>query len=237
MLDKKSKERIRKEIWSVMEEKGVTRFPRPVEGRIPNFEGAEKAAEGLAKLKIFREASFIKANPDSPQHPVRRKAIENGKVLYMPTPRLRKGFLRIDPVDVPPGDEGRAATIKHSADFGEKVNLSRMVGVDLVVAGSVAVTRDGGRIGKGGGYSDLEYAILRELGLGEPPVVTTVHSLQLVEEIPMKEHDVPLDWVVTPGEVIETNSRMEKPGGIDWSMLDEGSLKKMPVLQRLRNKI
>jgi len=47
-----------------------------------------------------------------------------------------------------------------------------MPGLDAIVCGSVAVTRDGRRCGKGEGYSDLEFAILRELGHPPVPVAT-----------------------------------------------------------------
>ena len=36
--------------------------------------------------------------------------------------------------------------------------------LDFVVVGCVAVTRAGGRTGKGGGFADLELGIFRELG-------------------------------------------------------------------------
>jgi len=41
LLDKGA---IRREVWKLMEESSVSRFPKPVEGRIPNFEGSEKPA-------------------------------------------------------------------------------------------------------------------------------------------------------------------------------------------------
>ena len=93
------KGQIRKQVWDLMEERGVARFPRPVHGRIPNFEGAAQAAERLKELASWQEASVVKANPDSPQRPVRRLALEQGKVVYMAVPRLReeKCFLELDP--------------------------------------------------------------------------------------------------------------------------------------------
>lgn len=39
---------IRKKIWDMMEEKNYARPPRPVHHRIPNFDGADKAANRLA---------------------------------------------------------------------------------------------------------------------------------------------------------------------------------------------
>lgn len=234
MTESDRKSKVRQEIWSKMEDRGVARFPTPVEGRIPNFEGAEIAAKKLTELSVFREAKTIKVNPDSPQNSVRANVIREGKMLYMPTPRLRSGFLRIDPENVPQGKAKRATTIKHSGEYGEKVGLEEMKKIDLVVAGSVAVTEEGKRVGKGGGYSDLEYAILRELDLGKPSVVTTVHPLQIVEELPLESHDVPIDWVVTPEEIIETSNEFEKPEGIDWSLLSEEDIQNIPILQKLR---
>ncbi len=230
----RSKSEIRKEVWSEMEEEGVARFPTPIEGRIPNFVGAEEAAEKLDEVPEFLEAERVKVNPDSPQNWVRAKVIEKGKVLFMPTPRLREGFLRISPEDVPEGDEKKATTIKHSGRYGEKIELEEMEGIDLVVGGSVAVSKNGKRVGKGGGYSDLEYAILRELNLGKPAVLTTVHPIQLYSDLPQENHDVPLDWIVTSEQVIETKTDLEKPSGIHWELLSEEDLKEMPVLKELK---
>lgn len=83
----------------------------------------------------------------------------------------------------------------------------------MVVAGSVAVSRQGHRCGKGEGYSDLEYALLRELGHPPVPVVTTVHPLQIVESLPEDPHDLPLHFIVTPEEVIRVDLLPRGPKG------------------------
>ena len=46
------------------------------------------AAEKLAALPIWQQAKTIKCNPDSPQIPVRMRALQDGKRLYMAVPRL-----------------------------------------------------------------------------------------------------------------------------------------------------
>jgi 5-formyltetrahydrofolate cyclo-ligase len=47
-------------------------------------------------------------------------------------------------------------------DYGQKrVALADTPALDAIVCGSVAVTHDGRHCGKGEGYSDLEFAILR----------------------------------------------------------------------------
>ena len=95
----KTKEDIRKFIWDLLENENVASFPLPVHGRIPNFIGANIAAEKLNDLSIWRKARIIKSNPDSPQKWIREKALRRGKVVYMAVPRLRdeKCFLKINP--------------------------------------------------------------------------------------------------------------------------------------------
>lgn len=68
-----AKQRIRERIWRTLEDEGAARFPG-ARGRIPNFRGAEAAAERLAELPEWKAAAVVKSNPDSPQLPARRRA-------------------------------------------------------------------------------------------------------------------------------------------------------------------
>jgi 5-formyltetrahydrofolate cyclo-ligase len=93
-----TKSEIRQKVWLSMQREGVARFPGAV-GRIPNFVGAERAAQLLREMAVWRRALVVKVNPDAPQLPVRRLALAEGKILYMAVPRLRseKCFAEIDP--------------------------------------------------------------------------------------------------------------------------------------------
>ena len=186
-----------------MEEKGIASFPRPVFHRIPNFMGAERAAQNLKGLPEYKAAKVVFCNPDSSQRPVREMALMDGKILIMATPKLRKGFLLLDPSVIPQNLIFEASTIRGAFKHGRFVKPSE-VKVDLFVAGSVAVSLDGGRLGKGTGCSDQEYAILKDSGSLAPGiiVVTTVHDVQIVEKIPRDEWDVPVNIIVTPTRVI-----------------------------------
>ena len=231
------KQDLRERVWDELEETGEARFPFPPHGRIPNFAGAKEAAERLAELPEWEAADAIKANPDSPQRPVRRRALEAGKTVYVAVPRLSEEncFVELDPARI--DDPKRASTIGGADELGVQVGPEDVESIDLIVSGSVAVTAEGARVGKGEGYSDLEYALLREFGLvdGETTVVTTVHELQVVEEtVLIQAHDVPMNLLVTPERVVRVEGDADPPSGIDWSLLDEDRLDEIPVLDRLQ---
>jgi 5-formyltetrahydrofolate cyclo-ligase len=221
-------------VWDALQQSGVARFPFPPHGRIPNFRGAERAAERLLDHRLFAKAKRIKVNPDAPQRPLRAAALARGIVVYVPTPRLRGGFRRFDPAKIPPNMIADAASLSRGSRWGEAVALRDLPRLDAIVAGSVAVTRDGRRCGKGEGYSDLEFAILRELGHPAVPVATTVHPLQLVGSFPHASSDLPLTLIVTPDETITVKRPPPAPVGIEWDRLTEEDLDAMPVLRELR---
>jgi 5-formyltetrahydrofolate cyclo-ligase len=177
----------------------------------------------------------VKVSPDAPQKPVRESVLEQRKRLVVPTPRLRKGFLIIDPIGLPKNKLSYAATIKGSWEYGKPVELGNLPKVDLIVTGSVAVSRDGVRLGKGGGYSEIEYGILRELQRvdDEIMILTTVHDLQMVEEVPADEHDLSVDMIVTPTKVIDTVRKKLRPQGILWDKVTDEMLEDIPILKEL----
>jgi 5-formyltetrahydrofolate cyclo-ligase len=218
-----AKQRVRERIWRTLENEGAARFPG-ARGRIPNFRGAEAAAERLAELPEWETAAVVKSNPDAPQLPVRRHARRDGKTLYMAVPRLAEDrpFVRVT------GDP----TIKKALAEGVPARVDDLGHVDLVVCGTVAVNHAGVRVGKGGGYSDLELALLVEAGLVDDAttIVTTVHPLQLLDEqLPETAHDFRVDVVVTPDDVVRTHARRGSPG-ILWDHLDDETIERIPVL-------
>jgi 5-formyltetrahydrofolate cyclo-ligase len=159
-------------VWDRLRAEGVARFPFPPHGRIPNFASAEVAALRLLEIEPWKSATAIKVNPDSPQRPLRAEALRRGITVFVPTPRLRGGFRKLDPLRIPPDKIEEAASLSRGNRWSEEVALTDMPRPDAIVCGSVAVTRDGRRCGKGEGYSDLEFAILRELGHPPVPVAT-----------------------------------------------------------------
>lgn len=230
-----NKNEVREKIWRILEREGVALFPG-AHGRIPNFKGADKAARLLSTLPEWQKAKSVKANPDSPQRPVRHLALSSGKNIYMAVPRLRekKCFIKLDLSKISPKNIPEASTIKGAFRFGLPVHPKEMPQIDLIVAGSVVVNREGRRIGKGGGYSDLEYAIGRECGFVKEDVVivTTVHPLQIIDQdLSETDHDFRIDFIVTPDEIIPTHRKGGRPQGIIREQLTEQKISEIPILK------
>lgn len=217
-----------------MQTEKVARFPGAT-GRIPNFMGAEACARVLSEAAIWKRAKVLKVNPDSPQRAIRQKALAEGKVVYMAVPRLHTNepFVELDPAKLKCSPYS-ASSIKGAAKYGRPVTLAEVKPIDLVVCGSVAVNYRGARVGKGGGYSDLEFALLTEEGKisHKTPIVTSVHPLQIVnDDLPMTVHDIPLDAIITPDEIIDVDHRFGRPKGIYWNMLAVEKIEAIPVLK------
>jgi 5-formyltetrahydrofolate cyclo-ligase len=235
-----TKQEIREAVWALLEAEGASRFPG-TRGRIPNFKGSEQCASRVAELEVWKKAAVIKANPDSPQRAIRHLALKQGKTLYMAVPRLReeKCFVELDPARLGKNIYA-ASSIKGAFEFGRQVSVSQMKPVDLILCGSVAVRRDGARIGKGGGYADLEYAIALELRIVNSltPIITTVHPLQIVrEKTPIEPHDIPVDFIVTSDRVIETKTTLARPVGVYWEYLDEEKIAAIPLLKKMKARL
>ncbi|XP_039744661.1 methenyltetrahydrofolate synthase domain-containing protein isoform X1 [Pteropus medius] len=235
-----SKQDIREQIWDYMESQNLADFPRPVHHRIPNFKGSYLACQNIKDLEVFARTREVKVDPDKPLEGVRLLALQSKKTLLVPTPRLRTGlFNRITP---PPGATKdmlrKCATSEGVKNYSVPVGLDSRVLVDLVVVGSVAVSEKGWRLGKGEGYADLEYAMMVSMGAvsQETPVVTIVHDCQVIDipEALLEDHDLTVDYILTPTRVIATGCERPKPTGITWSKISCEVMGKIPVLRSLR---
>ena len=239
MDETETKRELRRARWDALRAAGAARFPG-ARGRIPNFTGAEAAALQLTAERAFQRARTLKCNPDLPQRPLRHAALKAGKRVYLAVPRLaeRRPFLLLDPAKLGEKELWRASSIQGAFELGRPVTLRQVRSIDLIVMGSVAVAPDGARLGKGGGFSDLEYALLREADLvtARTPVLTTVHPTQVLApgEIPMMRHDVSVDGYALPGGFVRCAKRRRRPRGVLWERLGEAKRAEIPVLARGR---
>jgi 5-formyltetrahydrofolate cyclo-ligase len=237
------KDAVRAEVWQTLEATGTS--VGPAWSLIPNFVGADVAAWRLAQTPEWKRARTVKTNPDAPQIPIRLRALYEGKIVYAPVPYLTKSFpyLRIDPRRMI--EKGisfeLSATSQGFVENGEALQFEDVEPLDFCVVGSVAVSRRGGRTGKGAGFADLETAIFRELGIvtDATPIATTVHSSQLVgdERVVIEPHDTPLDLIATEAELIRTDHTGRRPGGVDWARVQPDQYESIPFLASLRDRM
>src|SRR6266576_2614824 len=112
-----------------------------------------------------------------------------------------------------------AATIKRALKHGNVIDLEEVPELDLVLTVSVAVNLKGARLGKGGGFSDLEYGLMVEMG-------------KIARRMLMTAHDIPVNLVATPRAVIEVDGAYRRPRGILWDHLQPPQIHEIPVLER-----
>lgn len=237
------KDVLRSGVWDALDAGGFAMGP--TWSHIPNFIGADTAAWHLSRTETWQKARTVKCNPDPPQIPLRLRALYEGKVLYAPVPYLTREFpyLRIDPARIAAKGVSfeLAATSEGYVMHGDRIGFEDVEPLDFCIVGSVAVSREGGRTGKGAGFADLETGIFRELGIIGPttPMATTVHSSQLVDNarVVMMPHDSPLDYVATERELIITGNTSPRPKGVAWDFVQADQFETIPFLTALRDRM
>lgn len=194
----KSKEEIRNFVWNKMERENIASFPRPVFGRIPNFVGSDKACEKIKELNEFKIAKAIFVAPDSPLRRAREIILEERKILVVALPHIK------DIVEIYEWENIKEASIIRGF---EKYGKPLKTKIDLMIEGSVAVDLKGNRIGKGKGYGDKEFEILKNRGLLKEnlKILTVVHECQIFEDFSylMNEKDIKVDYIVTNKRIIK----------------------------------
>ena len=92
---------------------------------------------------------------------------------------------------------------KGAFDIPEPSKNSPVIVPDIIVAPLLAFTRDGIRLGMGGGYYDRTLKILR--AQRSVLFVGYAYGLQEMARLPREAHDQILDWIITEREAICVN--------------------------------
>ena len=232
------KDVLRQRIWTSLVEEGVA-LGDPFHS-IPDFKGAELAAELLSTTPEWNRSKVMMCSPEVPHIPVRYRALDAGMTVYMAVPKLvdERCFVELhkDMIRSNHASLEDAATWEGALEIGRYVHFEEMCPVDMTVTGCVAVTRYGGRTGKGAGFADLEYGLMRRYKLitDQTPIIATVHPLMIVDksELPLQAHDTYLTMIVTPDEIIRTGIDRPQPH-IDWESVQPDQIESIPLLRRL----
>lgn len=231
-----TKSDIRRRLWDYLVKEDLALFPLPPHGRIPNFKGSSRACDVAAGLEVFQKARSVKIDPDKPLEQIRFRTLEAGKTLYVPTPRLRTGLLnRVQTISSNVESLRHCASMQGIRNSSVPVDLNDAISVDLVVVGCVAVSPKGWRIGKGEGYSDMEFALMTSVYAvnRDVAVVAVVHDCQVVDlpDCLFGPHDLSVDYIATPTRIIECKGRAVRPSGLLWNILTKEKLREIPVLR------
>lgn len=207
---------------------------------ICDFEGSPACSDRVRELDVYATQAPIFITPDNSTEDLRMKAMADGKKILMTTYGIRRGFLLLDPVDVPPNEYRYAATLDGMDRYAKPVSMAELRDgpvIELLVTGGSAVSANGVRFGKGHGYFDLEWAMLSEITRvdADSQVVDVVHDCQVVDEhMDGEDHDVAVDWIITPTRTIRIPQPGRKIGHIRWEWLPGTELEFLPPINELR---
>jgi 5-formyltetrahydrofolate cyclo-ligase len=238
-----SRDAIRRRIWADLRPvaRPDSRFHWDFAEFITDYEGSEQGAQRIQSLAAWRDSDLMFITPDNNLEVLRRKALEDGKRFVMSTYGIARGFLYIDPANVPTDHYGWAATLDGIDRFAQPVGLAdvnKLGKFNLLVTGASAISTYGIRFGKGHGYFDLEWAMFSEAHcLTEDPVVVCAgHDCQVIDvALDGSEFDTHHDLIVTPTRTITVpREGGHQPGRIVWERLEPGMLERIPPLQELR---
>ncbi len=231
----------REAVWARL--RGVarpdSRFHWDFSSFIADFAGSEYCVDRVRALPAWSGSLWLFITPDNSTELVRRAALADGKTFLMSTYGIRRGFVALDPGDVPAAERSYAATLDGIDRFAQPVDLAgirRGGRIGLLITGASAVNRGGHRIGKGHGYFDLEWALLSETGVTDESseIAAVVHDCQLVDtHTTAAAHDVPVDWIITPTRTLRVDAGLRAPGRVDWHLLRGTELEGVPPVMEL----
>jgi 5-formyltetrahydrofolate cyclo-ligase len=229
-------------IWATLHRVGRpdSRFHWDFTSFIADFVGSDLATARILELDAWKNADRVFITPDNSTELLRREAIRAGKTIIVTTYGIRRGFLRLDPADVPAEEVSYAATLDGLDRYAVPVSLTELRGtgaLGLLVTGGSAISRNGVRFGKGHGYFDLEWAMLSEIGLtdGSSQIVDIVHDDQVVDEdLQGEPHDVAVDWIITPERSIRVPDLERAPGRVLWDLIPGTEHEHLPPIIELR---
>ncbi|MEI8105376.1 MAG: 5-formyltetrahydrofolate cyclo-ligase [Actinomycetes bacterium] len=237
-------ERHRERIWHELRKvaRPDSRFHWDFSSFITDFEGSDRCAERLGDLVTASvgDGRRIFVTPDNCLEEFRAGLIRAGIPFVMTTYGIVRGFLALDPTDVPADGVLHAATLDGFDRYARPLTLAELAdgpAFGLLATGGSAVSRNGVRFGKGHGYFDFEYAVLSELGLldASTQVADVVHDCQYVDDVLDAEaHDVPVDWIVTPTRTLRVDGPPRPPGRVHWDLVPGTEFDDLEITAELR---
>ena len=163
------------------------------------IEKSKKACQNFIGTELYDSASVIMVFLSLPHEvdttPIILDAWQKGKTIAVPKVSWQQRHMI--PIELKSLEAGLTIGTYgiRNPSTGVPVPLDD---IDIVIAPGLGFDKDGGRIGRGGGYYDRFFTTknLRAMKVG------LAFSEQVVNEVPMMEHDQKLEMLVTDTEVV-----------------------------------
>src|SRR5450759_2162256 len=163
---------------------------------------SEAISAHIVKLEIYRQAStilgYMNFGAEFASELWIQQVLADGKKLALP--RVNRHTNQLDLYWVDDLENQLAAGLWGIREpvVERCERLTTLNEVEFALLPGVAFTRDGARLGYGGGYYDMLLALMTD----RPALVAAAFALQIVERIPQEETDVKVEWIITEQETI-----------------------------------
>lgn len=161
--------------------------------------------ESACNLQVYRQArtvlGYLNFGAELVAELWVQQALADGKQVLLPRVNRASRHLDLYRVqdlehDVAPGSWGIREPVAERCIKEEAPGT-----VDFILLPGVAFTREGVRLGYGGGFYDKLLAQMSH----RPALVAGAFALQVVQEIPQENTDRKVEWLVTEDETIRCN--------------------------------
>ena len=194
-----------------MNKQEIRKFIKERKRQMPEAEvelSSARVIRHLFSLPEYSKAgmvlSYMSVNQEVRTAPAVEKALKDGKTAFIPKTSGKRtmDFFAYNPDNLTAGISG----IPEPADISAPaLPAAEGTGIIILVPG-LAFDRLMNRIGYGGGYYDTF--------LKKHPDITKIalcYGFQLFDKIPAEPHDVRMDIIITPDEVIRAESKKHPP--------------------------
>ncbi len=165
------------------------------------LEYSDIIASKLYEMDSYKEAktimSFISFSDEIHTHEIIKGSIKLGKSIVVPVTIPKTREMKVSQVlDFSELEIGYYNILTPKKEFIRFVDPNT---IDLILVPGVAFSRNGYRVGYGGGYYDRFFSKLNK----EVKKIGLAFDLQIVDKVPTDPFDIPIDLIITEKEIID----------------------------------
>ena len=150
----------------------------------------------LKKIHSFRNAQNIAAyypiGSEVKTQDIMQEILQQGKTLLLPKV-VEDDLIFRKVTDMKNLEKGNFGILEPKDECPQSDQI------DVILVPTVGITRKGVRLGYGHGFYD------RFLKTSSAETIALTYSKQVVNSIPISDHDVKINWVVTEDEIFESS--------------------------------